>query len=286
MPCETAKAVLETSSLRWKAPKQFNDPFDHQVSFIFSYTQEQFSNALFAEIERLIYERDEPNFLEETGLSIMTRMLRKARDKIPRERIIETLKEGVEESAQRFQQYQDNINALIANDLNRSRVLCVSERNDNIVMWSHYANSHTGVCIRLQCIDEVDNALLLAKPIKYTDSFPIFPSLDQHIKHLTGERPIDFFDLLYQVPFVKHEHWSYENEWRVHVPHDEPENLTGFNDWKENPSVFGAIYFGCRINQSSAAELMRIIDRKFPQMEVYSAKPSVRKFEVEFTRLK
>lgn len=286
MPCDTANTVLESCSLRWREPKQFNDPFDHQMSFAFPYTQEQFSSAIAEEVERLVYSNEAPVFIEETVLSMIIRMLRERRSVIPKEEVIHTLRQGVEESAQGFQQYQDNINSLITNDLNRSRVLCVSEKNDNVVMWSHYADSHSGVCIRLQCIEQIDNTLLLAKPVNYTDSFPLFPSLQEHVKHLTGVVPIDFAELLYRVPYIKHEHWRYEREWRVHVPHEEPENEHGFNDWGENPRVFGAIYLGCRIDPKEAADLMRIVDVRYRHLEIYSAKPSAKKFKIEFERIK
>lgn len=126
----------------------------------------------------------------------------------------------------------------------------------------------------------------MAKPVIYEKSFPIFPSLQEHVKHLTGEAPIKFAELLYRVPYIKHEHWGYENEWRVHVPHVEPENESGFNDWREDPSVFGAIYFGCRIDPEEAKNLMRIIEVKYPHMEVYIAKPSDKAFKIWFERIK
>ena len=286
MPCDTATTVLENCSLRWREPKQFNDPFDHQISFTFPYTQEQFSSAIADEVEQLVYSNEALVFVEETELSMMVRMLREHRDVIPKEEVLRTLKQGAEDSGQLFQEYQDNINSLITNDLNLSRVLCVSEINDNVVMWSHYADSHSGVCIRLQCIEEIDNTLLLAKPVNYTSSFPLYPSLQEHVKHLTGEIPIDLAELLYRIPYIKHEHWGYENEWRVHVPHEEPGNEHGFNDWRENPRVFGAIYFGCRIDPKEAVKLISIIDARYPHMEVYRAKPSDKKFEIEFERIK
>lgn len=286
MPYDTAKAVLENCSLRWREPKQFNDPFDHQISFTFPFTQEQFSTALAEEVERLVYAIEAPVFIEETRLNMMVKMLRERRNILPKEGVISALQEGVEKSGQLFQQYQDNINSLISNDLNRSRVLCVSEKNDNVVMWSHYADSHSGVCIRLQCIEEIDNTLLMAKPVNYTGSFPVFPLLQEHVKHLTGECPIDFAELLNKIPYVKHKHWGYENEWRVHVPHEEPENNDGYNDWRENNRVFGAIYFGCRIAKKEVEELMKIIDVMYPHMEVYRAKPSDKEFKIEYERIR
>jgi hypothetical protein len=172
-------------------------------------------------------------------------LLRKNRSRIPEKEIELELRRGIDESADRLAKYQKNIDDLFYSTINDSRVLCVSEANENIVMWSHYSDSHTGVCIRLQCIDELDNTLLIAKPVNYDTAFPVFPSLDDHIQHLTGERPISFADLKSKLPYVKHEDWGYEKEWRVCVPHEDPENQNGYNDWAENPRVFGAIYLGC-----------------------------------------
>lgn len=286
MTSDTALAVLENCSLRWREPRQFNDPFDHQMSFRFPYTQAQFITGLAEEVERLVYSDDESEFVKETRLSLVIQMLRARREFISKDKILPTLHQGVAKSAERFQQYQSDINSLIANDLNRSRVLCVSENNDNVVMWSHYAASHTGACIRLQCIEEIDNTLLMAKPVNYEDSFPVFPSLQDHIKDLTGEKPIDFVKLIYRIPYIKHKHWSYENEWRVHIPHEEPENENGFNDWRENPRVFGAMYFGCRISPKDMYKLMQIVGVKYPHMELYSSHQSDKEFKIEFNRIK
>ncbi len=285
MPCDTAVAVLNGCSLRWREPKQFNDPFDHQMSFNFPYTQDQFASAVIGEIEQIVYSDREPIFVERTGLATMALMLRANKSVIPKEEVLRTLVDGVEESKVGFQRYQDNLNSLITYDLNCSRVLCVTEKSDNVVMWSHYAASHTGVCVKLRCIDEVGNALLAAKPVRYESSFPLFPTLHEHVKHLTGEAPINFSKLLYQVPYIKHQHWSYEEEWRVHVPHVEPGNEAGFNDWSEAPEVFGAIYFGCRISPENASSLLGLVKAEYPHMEVYRASPSKKAFQIEFERI-
>lgn len=120
MPCDTATAVLENCSLRWREPKQFNDPFDHQMSFKFPYTQEQFSSAIAQEVERLVYSDQEPVFIEQTRMSLMVQILRERRDVIPKEEVLNTLQQGVEKPGERFEQYQDNLNSLITNDLNET----------------------------------------------------------------------------------------------------------------------------------------------------------------------
>ena len=50
--------------------------------------QEQFSEAVLVEIEKLVYAVEEPVFLEETSLSIMIRMLRDSRGVIPKKEVL------------------------------------------------------------------------------------------------------------------------------------------------------------------------------------------------------
>ena len=285
MSASTALSVLENSSLRWREPSQFNDPFDHQVKYIFPHTQDELATALAKEIEELVYDR-EPIFKEKTSVSLMVTMLREGIERIPKEELLQALDEGARESAKGLQEYQDNINALIHNVMNNSRVLCVTEHNDNVVMWSHYADEHRGVCIRLQCIDELDNTLLLAKPIQYVDDFPVFPETQEHVKHLTGEEPLSISKLIYDIPYYKHKHWRYEDEWRVHIPHEEPSNINGYNDWSENIRIFGALYLGCRIEPNDTTALLKVVESKYPHMQVFQAKPSTKGFILEFERVR
>jgi len=283
MPCNTARIVLETSSLRWSKPSQFNDPFDHQVSFQFPYSQEEFSSALAIKLEQLVY-GEEPNFIESTSLSKMVLLLRSKKDIIPKEKIISTIIEGCEEAGGRTKEYRDNINSFMNASINQSRVLCVAEHSKNVVMWSHYADSHKGICLRLQCIDEIDNALLAAKPVTYTDSFPVLLELEEQICYLTGEHQGEMSKLLRNVAYMKHEDWRYEKEWRLHRPHENNEG--DYNDWVEDPRVFGAIYFGCRINRREAMLLTELINIKYLHMEIYQAKPSVIGFKIEYQKVK
>lgn len=283
MTSSTAKSVLESSSLRWTKPSNFNDPFDHQVSFQFPYTQDEFASALATEIEKLVYGA-EPTFTEKTLLSQMVQQMRARRDQIPKEEVLTILFEGAKESADLSQDFQNNINTLMSATINQARVLCVTEHNNNVVMWSHYADSHKGVCIRLQCIDEIDNNLLVARPVTYTSDFPVFLTLEDQINHLTGTKTINTGKLMANVAFMKHEDWEYENEWRIHRPHETGEG--DYNDWTENPIVFGAIYFGCKINEKEAQELFKLVESKYPHMEIYQAKPSAIGFKIEYEKIK
>ena len=286
MPAETALAVLRSSSLRYSAPSRFNDPFDHQVSFLFPFTEQEFSVALIGEISRIVYD-DSVEIPNPTLFGQATLMLRGSRDKVSRDQLLSELFLGAVESGQLFKDNEKEFNDLLTAHLANSRVLCVTEELDNVVMRAHYAAEHKGVCIRLQCIDEVDNTLLVARPVKYTDVYPEFPPLRDYIRHLTGEAPIDFAPLVYdEAAYVKHKNWGYEREWRIHVPQiHEPPRL-GYSDWKENPRVFGALYLGCRISVQDAQALIRVVETQMPHMEIYQVAPSRKYFGMEYQRLR
>lgn len=92
---------------------------------------------------------------------------------------------------------------------------CFSKQKDIIIMWSHYANSHKGVCLGFDISDEG------------LDSFFDFTQFDTDIsfdKKLfpiqykqKEERPVFQFINQTQTEFLncKYEEWAYEKEYRI-----------------------------------------------------------------------
>lgn len=149
-------------------------------------------------------------------------------------------------------------------------------------MWSHYADQHRGVAFQLGCIDALDNRLLAAKRVEYTDKFIAFPSAEEYAHHLTGERPIDMVALVWKIAFTKHSDWAYEREWRVHIPllHEKPELTLSLYD--EPPEVFQALYLGCRMQRPEVQATVEVVRRCFPNMKIYRAKQSRMKYALDF----
>ncbi len=285
MSANTAISIFNTSTLRYTSPNLFNDPFDHQVSFNFPFSKEEFSDALLNECKRIIYD-DTVNIPNPNLFGAVTLQLRKIRNLVPPDEFVDELRTAANESADLFNDNQSTLNAEVIELLNNSRVLCVTEELDNVVMWTHYADEHKGIALRLNCIDEIDNTLLVARPVQYTNTFPIFSPLTEYIKHLTGESPIDFGKVIMdQAPYIKHENWAYEKEWRVHVSQHETPTTIGYNDWKENSRIFGAIYFGCRIEPQDIQSLVKVIEEKMPHIEIYQSKLKKDCFGMLYERL-
>jgi hypothetical protein len=110
---------------------------------------------------------------------------------------------------------------------------CFSEVNDNILLWSHYADGHKGICL------EFDTSFPLftkVKEVKYSQNFP---SMDP-IKMLFGS--VEEMSEEWEKPIcTKYECWNYEKEWRVF--HEKPNMEFGYS-----VEALKSVYFGMSVN--------------------------------------
>lgn len=86
-------------------------------------------------------------------------------------------------------------------------MLSLSESPDNILMWSHYADGHRGLCIKCDVsqFPEVDDKL---HKVNYEEEYPRVTEYLHAMKHGDNEAAMR---LLFT---RKSKHWKYEDEWR------------------------------------------------------------------------
>jgi hypothetical protein len=98
-------------------------------------------------------------------------------------------------------------------------IYCVSEIPDDILMWSHYADYHRGVCLEFN-----GHAKLMqhAMQVSYTHDRPPIARDDSNVAKIE------------KTMLTKSMHWKYEREWRLiryqqgpGIATFRPENLTG-----------------------------------------------------------
>ena len=80
-------------------------------------------------------------------------------------------------------------------------ILSLSAKNDNILMWSHYADYHKGFCIEFK--RSPHNPLGSTQPVEYVKEYPCFNYFDE----LPGA-------IAKRIILTKADDWSYEEEWR------------------------------------------------------------------------
>jgi hypothetical protein len=85
-------------------------------------------------------------------------------------------------------------------------VACFSAKNDDLLMWSHYADGHRGFCLEF---DTSEEPFSKSEPVMYVDDVPLVNPVDTLDGKSTGSGIIDV------MLRTKHSAWRYEQEWRV-----------------------------------------------------------------------
>lgn len=281
---EAALKILENGCLLWSAPESFNDPFDVNVNYVFQFNENDLAQKINEVKREIIFGEEDPNFVKNTDLAITFNKLRNQRKQgLLRPEAEQELDKISRNVAEKFETFKENLNDTLRRHLAQSRILCLSETNDNVVMWSHYGQNHQGVVLQLNCVDSIDDNLLAARRVEYLRDFPKFYDLDTWVRGFFGLTETDYSRLADKMPFYKHEDWAYEKEWRVYVPITrQEEEKEDSSLYKKNDSVFGGLYLGCRMNSYNQGELIELANENYPEMPVFIARLSDESYSIEF----
>lgn len=161
---------------------------------------------------------------------------------------------------------RDNINDTIERVVNKKGICSFSRTKDNILMWSHYANSHRGICLEFDITEDYE-FFTLPINIKYEE---FYPEIDvSKTRNNIGEKLLS----------TKYKGWQYEQEVRIY------KNAPG--KYKFNPKSLKAVYFGCKVEDKidELCEFIRGIGC-FDHVEFYKGEMSKTKYKIEFNKYK
>lgn len=181
------KSILENFEIYFSSPSQFNDPFDSTIPVRYDLLSK-------SEIIKKSYEllKDEDPFLSRKAI----RSESKSR-----------LKSGYYKNKKSQKEFQ------IEYRNKNFGIFSLSSDPKNIIMWSHYSNSHKGFCVGfdteklLEYIHskfQHDGPIIDLYDVIYQAEYPIFDP-----KNLTAEN-------FAEEPLrVKSSSWKYESEYRL-----------------------------------------------------------------------
>lgn len=285
---QTTIRILETGRIRYSSPLLFNDPFDVQAGLHLAFDQSTLPERIHARIVGLVMSEEEPQIPKTSPLAGAVAAMRRARregwfspDTLRRlmEPELSTLPATVTRMRDHFQ------GEVWQSQLQRLRLLCVSEDNDNLLMWAHYTQNHEGAVLKLRVLPERDNALCVAQPVIYTSTPAAFLAEETLFGSLFGLGAWDDEAILPpRYICTKSDSWSYEKEWRVWYP--EPKVTTPlFTDMRLEPEEVGAVYLGCRIEASHRDSIRALLTRSYPHAELYQGGKVGDAFALEFSSL-
>lgn len=129
---------------------------------------------------------------------------------------------GIRGSAEDFRKILEVSNQKM---LERIAICCFSERWDSLLMWAHYANSYSGVCLEFDTVDRTEE--FVAFPIDYRSSRPRIDFVNRE-----GE------SFIRRLILTKNPDWSYEREWRT-FKYEHPAGLYPFPAEQLKGVLFG-----------------------------------------------
>lgn len=237
------KDNLKNHVLYFSNPLKFNDPFDSKFEVIYKGTKEDWFD-----------------FLSRYGMDpikidgILNEYKRKRIIKIKENTLIlDPHKLIFLKTAKQFHDLLEK---------NVYRVCCFSKTNSNILLWSHYAESHHGICLCFKT-DKIEGGQFLKLdskqhplcPVKYKEQVPAKVNL------LFEENNV----LLIHFILTKYCDWKYEDEYRILLREDEFEG--GYTKKFRKDDLEGII-FGLNVEPENIEAIYEIIDTHYLQEDI------------------
>ena len=143
-------------------------------------------------------------------------------------------------------------------------VISFTTDNKSLLLWSHYGNSHTGVCLEFKRSEgsklDDDN---YSFPIRYSSFVE-----DIKVRSDSKEMIADFYK-------YKADVWSYEKEWRLITPN--PKSMIDF------PGELTSIYFGLNTSKENLKKIHEILG---DSVEYFKAIKKTNMYDVEYMKMK
>jgi hypothetical protein len=231
--------LFQDNELYFQSPNAFNDPFDSVVRFVCEGSRSQRKRYF-----RVYAPHYDPNLSRHRALSLERQFKTGSLD----DASIRGRQKG-------FRKIRD-----------RMGVLCLTEKKDNILMWSHYAWYHTGFCIEFKTDDPFFSQV---HPVKYTDTLPCMNLLLNWDESVVSHA---------EALLTKAVQWEYEHEWRIIDINRE--NGVGVHQFPA--TALHGVILGCRIKPENRSRIVEWCRARQPQPVLYQAKQKEAEFGLDF----
>jgi hypothetical protein len=225
--------IFAEKNIWFSNPNDFNDPFDCQITIDSNNSEDQIRRWIAKNASTL------------NGQEIK----RRAKDLIKNPN-----------------KWHNILNDCARQIINQTGVCCFAKKKNNLLMWSHYANSHTGVCLGFDILKD-SNLFETVIPARYDKSYPSFNYLSN---------PNDFTKMLIQ---TKSNDWEYEEEYRSLKI-----DFKGNFRYKEIALV--EVSFGCKCTLKEVFRIKELISSNFAHQIIFKkAVISKTQFSLDFINI-
>jgi hypothetical protein len=211
-----AEDIIVHDRMRWQSPASFNDPFDCAPELAFG--MDKAERKRFAE--------------EATG------KFAQASNRQERRRLAAGVKK------RDIQEVRDKLFHYFQETMDNSSVTCFSLVENNLLMWAHYASSHTGICLEFEEKPEVGFFCL---NVIYSDQ--------RRVVDLTKFQS-NGSEMLERSVLTKSTEWAYEKEVRM-IEYNRPAGPRAFD-----PVQLKSITLGLKISSAHEQKILDFVSRR------------------------
>jgi hypothetical protein len=157
---------------------------------------------------------------------------------------------------------------------NKFGLICLTETDSNELMWSHYGDSHKGVCIEIDCYklfkmiyreNKKYKTFINISPVNYTK---ISPTIYVPNYNCDGEMK----EYVKNTFLTKALYWNYEKEWRIIKLFNDTQELLynppHYRFFKYIDKIITGVYFGCNMEGKDVVELHNQIGHKIDKYKM------------------
>ncbi|MDA3910284.1 MAG: DUF2971 domain-containing protein [Bacteroidales bacterium] len=238
------RQLIEKQIAYFASPGTFNDPFDCKIPIRYDINSEQHLEDIYSDI------------------------IKATPENVSEKKIRELSKRWVQKGPISPDSFKKNDQEYF-NDLNkRMGVFSISEKNNDILMWGHYSNSHTGFCVGFDTAE-----LLKTEGVDYIGKVEYF----QEFPVIIPDRNLE--SQFKKQIFSKWNKWQYENEFRLTKNHIKNRKI------KIPKTAFKEVILGFQMPEKQRAKLIKLVRRNFPEILIYEALPNEEKFNIEIKEI-
>ena len=236
---EYIKRLLSEGIIYLASPAQFNDPFDCKI-----FPNFKMSKIFLLKWAEQFYRKNEP------------KKSRSERRKQAREKCKSSyVKKRIKNIPNFFNTYMDTYS--------------LSVDKNNLLLWSHYANSHRGFCI------EFDSNFANAVPVNYTNEYP-----NVKFEELSKSK---FGELIF---CTKAELWQKENEWRVIEEELGQSSYSNRSRYMQVADEYiKSIILGYKICDKHKTFIQECIKNRKPKPTLYKTEKAEKEFALIYERI-
>lgn len=268
--------VLKRKQIRFTEPGLFNDPFEALVSIESFGPDSDVLDAIYKSINETNDEEWEELIAEEQT-DISFNEFREYVKQHP-EKALDIFRKG-EQSALKRQ--SSKLYVLINNAV---CILALTERNDSLLMWAHYADHHRGFVVGFDSENQFfrpkkdhGDPINIIEKVTYTENRPSIMLNDLNTSALFLHKGPD---------------WKYEDEWRYIKYLKESDNKIIVNGqeiflFNIPADCIKEVILGCRMSEDNKEEFAKVMrsDPSLKHVQVYQAMLDSKYYKMVFKKV-